>query len=425
MQKDYEKALEYYINGLELRERIGDPRQIAVSLNNVGIVYVETRQFHKGLEYYEKCLAINQRIGARSDVAKNYHNIGVVYDQLGEHDKALNYSQEALNIYKELGDNASQTYPLLGVATSLYLMDRYQEAKTYALEGIEKSRRASLLSNMESGYSLLSKIENKLGNNSLAFDALLMNKKLSDSLKNIEQTKRLTLLEAEYKFNKEKDAIELANEKEKLVLSEELKREKIIRSAAFGGTIILMLALFILYRYYKLKKEANTTLAEKNQRLKELRESEKKLAADALASKERELATMAMASHEKNSILKNIEEKIGEIEGNMDSEHKQKLKVMKRTISDGYSLDKSWDSFIHRFEDVHPQFFDNLKTNNPSLTTEDLKLSAYLKIGMTNKEIANVTHLTLGSVKSKVNRLKKKMEMSPDDSVRDFMLQFV
>ena len=65
-----------------------------------------------------------------------------------------------------------------------------------------------------------------------------------------------------------------------------------------------------------------------------------------------------------------------------------------------------------------------LKEENPVLTAEDLKLSAYLKIGMSNKEIANVTHLTLGSVKSKINRLKKKLEMGPEDSLRDFMIKY-
>ena len=82
------------------------------------------------------------------------------------------------------------------------------------------------------------------------------------------------------------------------------------------------------------------------------------------------------------------------------------------------------DSFLHKFENVHPQFFDSLKEDNPNLTINDLKLSAYLKIGMSNKEIANVTHLTLGSVKSSINRLKKKLKMGADDSIRDFVLKY-
>ena len=133
---------------------------------------------------------------------------------------------------------------------------------------------------------------------------------------------------------------------------------------------------------------------------------------------------MAMATHEKNKVLRDLEQKVSFLEARMGDELKPSLKEMKKAISDSYSLDKSWDSFLHRFENVHPHFFDRLKEENPTLTVEDLKLSAYLKIGMTNKEIANVTHLTHGSVKSKINRLKKKLEMGPDDSVRDFMLKY-
>ena len=131
-----------------------------------------------------------------------------------------------------------------------------------------------------------------------------------------------------------------------------------------------------------------------------------------------------MAAHEKNGLLKSLEQKLRFMEERMQDELKPNMKELKKTISNGYSLDESWDSFLHRFENIHPYFFKKLKNEQPSLSMDDLKLSAYLKIGMSNKEIANVTNLTTGSVKVKVNRLKKKLEMKPEENLRDFMFKY-
>ena len=120
------------------------------------------------------------------------------------------------------------------------------------------------------------------------------------------------------------------------------------------------------------------------------------------------------------SILNILNEKISNLSAEDDL--KSTVKDLRKMIGDSYSLDKSWDSFVHRFEDVHPGFFENLKKKSSSITINDLKLSAYIKIGMSNKEIANVTHLTLGSVKSKINRLKKKLELSTEENIREYLL---
>ncbi|MEM8893096.1 MAG: two-component regulator propeller domain-containing protein [Bacteroidota bacterium] len=161
-----------------------------------------------------------------------------------------------------------------------------------------------------------------------------------------------------------------------------------------------------------------------NQKLKELRANEKKLSEETIALKEREMATMAMSTHEKNTLLKDLEQKVTFLEMRIDEDMKPDLKDLKRTISGAYSMENSWDSFVQHFRDVHKCFFDRLKTESPHLTNYDLKLSAYLKVGMSNKEIAQVTNLTTGSVKVKVNRLKKKLEMKPEDNLRDFMIRY-
>ena len=65
-----------------------------------------------------------------------------------------------------------------------------------------------------------------------------------------------------------------------------------------------------------------------------------------------------------------------------------------------------------------------MKTDYPQVTQNDLRLSAYIKVGMQNKEIAQITNVAPASVKKSINRLKKKLALSVDEDIRLFMMNY-
>ena len=77
---------------------------------------------------------------------------------------------------------------------------------------------------------------------------------------------------------------------------------------------------------------------------------------------------------------------------------------------------------MYQFEKVHPAFFTLLKERFPVIALHDLPLSAYLKVGMGNKEIARVSNITIEGVKKSINSLKKKMGLGPEEDLRDFSI---
>lgn len=378
----------------------------------------DTALYHiqKGIEFYEPT-------GYTQGLAKAYNLAGLYHRKKGDYSNALNNYQKSLE-YSQGVLHGMTLSNLNGISTTYFLQGKYQSAISTAEQGLKEVNYSASPGSLASAYQTLYQSYKSLGNNQTALEYL--EKWNQEKKKIFDDDRMMELARAEYQnqLNRERELDEIEQARRELAYQQELTKERLIKYGAVVVALCVAIIAFFAYRAYKIKRVANLSLQEKNQRLKELRESEKKLSEEAIYSKERELATMAMSSHEKNSLLRDLEQKVSFIESRMGDEMKGSLKEMRKTISDGYSLDKSWDSFIHRFEDVHPQFFDKLKVENPNLTVDDLKLSAYLKIGMTNKEIANVTHLTLGSVKSKINRLKKKLEMSPEDSVRDYMLKY-
>ena len=78
--------------------------------------------------------------------------------------------------------------------------------------------------------------------------------------------------------------------------------------------------------------------------------------------------------------------------------------------SEGY-----WKSIKTHFESVHPDFFAKLERNFPNLTPNDHKLLAFLKMKLSNKEIAIILNVSRRAVEQAKRRVKKKLGMDPHD----------
>ncbi|CAF1443899.1 unnamed protein product [Adineta steineri] len=101
-QGDYEKAIWYYEQGLEIQQRTlpSNHPSLATSYNNIGLVYSNMGEYSKALSCYEKDLEICQKTLPSNHplLAISYNNIGGVYDNMGEYSKALSYYEKALEI---------------------------------------------------------------------------------------------------------------------------------------------------------------------------------------------------------------------------------------------------------------------------------------------------------------------------------------
>lgn len=73
-------------------------------------------------------------------------------------------------------------------------------------------------------------------------------------------------------------------------------------------------------------------------------------------------------------------------------------------------INEYWGRFKLHFEQMHPNFFDDLKTKNDKLTQGELRLSAYLQLNLSTKEIAALLNILPTSVKQARSRLNKKLK---------------
>lgn len=99
------------------------------------------------------------------------------------------------------------------------------------------------------------------------------------------------------------------------------------------------------------------------------------------------------------------------------------LKEAIKNIEDKVKSD-DFQRFETSFNAVYDSFYKNLTADYPKLTQNDLKLCAYLKLGLSSKDIAAVMFINKDSVKTARSRLRKKLELESNANLQSFLSNY-
>lgn len=399
-QREYDAALNYAHEALNISEEIGDSLKVSMCFLAIGSIYMKIND-SISLEYYEKSLQI---IGDnnKTQVVNTLVNMGTVYSRQKEFTKAINHFNEALLIAEEIGLKRA-IGKIWGKIGSVHIhQKRYAEALKYTNKSLDIAKELNLVNRQKELYGQLSEIYAAINNYQAAYQNHILYKIYNDSVFNENNIKKLANLESAYKYEKEKQVYEI----------EAQNRELRIKSQR--GIIILLIIAFILFlllgimatRSYKLKKqllrleleEANAEL-ERNQ--KEMTSATLKLVQTA----ERDVRSIKM--------LENIEK-------NTNPEVQNEIKSL---IFDykSQAYNSNWEEFEIQFQKVHTSFYKNLNANYPTLTLNERKLCVFLKLNMTNKQIAQITFQSEDALKKARHRLRKKLAIEQEANLVSFI----
>jgi len=108
------------------------------------------------------------------------------------------------------------------------------------------------------------------------------------------------------------------------------------------------------------------------------------------------------------------------IEQHTSNEGKQNINAL---ISDykRSSYNSNWDEFEILFEKVHSSFYENLNSQYPTLTANERKLCAFLKLNMNNKDIAQITYQSEEALKKARLRLRQKLQIDRETNLSTFI----
>jgi DNA-binding CsgD family transcriptional regulator len=92
------------------------------------------------------------------------------------------------------------------------------------------------------------------------------------------------------------------------------------------------------------------------------------------------------------------------------------------TITKNISEGDSWSVFKDAFDSTDKDFLKKMKVAHPTLTPNDLRLCAYLRLNLSSKEVAPLLNISVRSVEIKRYRLRKKMELTHEEGLVDYVL---
>ena len=190
--------------------------------------------------------------------------------------------------------------------------------------------------------------------------------------------------------------------------------------------LLLGVLFFIFNNYYvNFYRKKEEKMIRINQSQLELKEIEKKQALMSIENeklsqdidgKNRELAISTMSMIKKNQFLSKIKSDLKEAESS--SKISSVIKVIDRHLNN----QDDWKFFEEAFNNADKDFLKKVKNYHPSLTNNDLRLCAYLRLNLSSKDIAPLLNISLSSVEIKRYRLRKKMNLSRNEGLTDHLL---
>ncbi|MDO5969428.1 transcriptional regulator [Flavivirga aquimarina] len=207
------------------------------------------------------------------------------------------------------------------------------------------------------------------------------------------------------------------------------------KNSFFYLTVILIISLTIYWLHkLKINKEQKVLeeklIKEQEELLKEKAlENDKKIVQlkteslkNEIKLKSKQLANTAMALVKKNESMLEIKNELIQNKKNFVNQFNYKRLIKKIDNSIGH--EDEWEIFEYNFNQVHEEFFNQLKSKHPKLTHKDLKICAYIKMNLLTKEIAPLMNVSIRGLETHRYRLKRKLNLENDKSLTDYLRDF-
>ena len=418
-------------------------------MNAIAGVYFEENNYEKAEEMCQKCY--NQAIKKKDSVIVVTYalDLATLCNKKKQFDRAGHYLRQAQNWLKDEEKNEMSSKIDVTNIERLYLQQRYDEVITIGEQLLDKGvlkksdktivmiylvniyeKRGNLkrafqlaeeataiapLRNRPELCSIIAELHKDQGNMSLALrykDSLII---YTDSLLQIQNRKQT-----------ENTRTKIEAYKIQAYMQQEVDRLTHHRQLAMLIIVITLLLLIIALLLYHFQRQKSRQQAqhmllqieqEKNERLvteQKMHETElvahyqREMMKKEIERKKKELAATTMFVSSRNALITDLLQSIAHIDASHD---RQQLNALTNHLKQMLKNSNQQDSFLINFEEANPDFIQTLRLKHPTLSASDVRFLAYIRMGLTMKEIATFMNIEPESCKRRKNRLAKKLEL--------------
>lgn len=406
-QGSIDEALSYYEKAMNAAEAINSSHAKATILLHMSSAYQDQELFEEALKLINRQIEIARAENSRFLEAQGLANLAELYQAQDNLEQSNQYFLEARSIYAEIGYSESHLITSNKLARNYIEQDRFTKAIKVSRETLEQVKTSGSLEQEKFALEVLIQAYVQQEDYQNAFRMQEERSAVKDSLYDSEQEKQIAEMQARYETEQKEQEIALLEAKQ--------ERARLLRNALIAGLVLLVIIGILIYNRQRMKIKKNQTDLE-NTLLKE-----KQLKKD-LKFRNKQLTTHSLHLVQKNETMKDLKDHISELKNKQNGNVDRELQNLENLVDYSFNLDEDWEQFRLYFEEVHSGFFDILKERYPDLTSNELRLSALIKLNLTSKEIAAIMGITSDSVKTARYRLRKKLDMETEENLTTFMM---
>ncbi|MEM9856765.1 MAG: helix-turn-helix transcriptional regulator [Bacteroidota bacterium] len=451
-------AYDGYWEALSMADNTNDSLAIAQVYEGLGWLYSLFSRLETGKSYFEQSVNVGKQLVERGELEKSsllnaYYGLAVMHRNAFKNDLARQYidtcnmvrlptdavgkaftnielafvlgnegkyqeSLDLINMYRGFFEEKQPSYLVIidsflgGIYYKIKQLKKSEEYYLNALEaGAKYKSHQDLIPDI---YEHLSRLYSETNRDEKAYEFLVTAKSLEEEQfgPQSENNQKIMAITDKYRIAQENRQREL--EKQKIKKLEQEAEIYSLKSLLLYLTVIfLTILIFVIYRFLRTRHKAQKAAI----RL----ENEVKLekAREVLEFKNKELTASTLQLIERDELLADLREKL---KAQRNGENGKEIGKLVTHIDINKS--HNWDEFNARFISVNSKFYDNLKESFPKLSQGDKKICALIKLNFSSKDMSRLLGISVESVHTTRYRLRKKLNLSRQDNLEDFVATF-
>ncbi len=313
-----------------------------------------------------------------------------------------------MEIARSIGDKTEVDKLYTGLGKIYLKQKNYQQAEKFLDSALTLSQNTGDKKLTENAYDLLAKLDSATGNYKAAYEDHKKYTLYYDSIVNRESVNKTIQLEAGYDFQKREDSLKTLQEKTNIIKAAEIKRKSILTYSMIVILLLVLVLATLLINRQQIKYRKDKIILEK----------EKQRVEGELSNARILLREYVNSIVEKTNLLEQVNFEMEELRNLKSKELDEKRvdqieKLQKLTIL----TEADWDKFKELFEKVHQGFFIRLKEKMPDITQAEMRLVSLAKLNLDSKQMAKILGVSLNTLRTSRYRLRKKFDLSEDDSI--------
>lgn len=293
-QKKYDEMIMYGEEVVRIGEELNDKVMIADGYVILGNYYAFVeKKTSKGRETLAKSLKMRRELGNKRGQISLLRSIGSCYKDEKNYTLAKEYYLQSLQLTEELKDKKAHCFTLCTIADLHQLQNRIDSAIYYYEKSLTISEKGNYYQEKQRAYQALHRAYAYKKEFSKAYQFSELYHSLSDSIINLDNTKKIKELKVDFDLEKKEKEIALLNTQSELQ-AEENKNQKLTSYGLAGGLLLMFALAILIFRNKENEKKAKQELQTKNDEISQQNEE--------IKQQSEELNTQSERLHELNKL---------------------------------------------------------------------------------------------------------------------------